>query len=59
MQKNKNKGVEVTNYISIKIEEDNMSSIFCSPLSICENCKHWSGSTCDVIKYGCNFIKKT
>lgn len=45
-------------YMPIKMESDNASSIFCSPLPICENCNHWSGSTCDVIKYGCKFIKK-
>ena len=35
--------------------EDDIFRFFGASLELCEGCKHWNNSVCDILQYGCHF----
>lgn len=42
----------------LEIIDDDITRLFGSPLAICENCRHWQNSCCDIIEIGCSYSEK-
>lgn len=47
--------MSIVNSHPIEIVEDEITRTFGAPLALCEGCKHWNNSTCDMIHFGCHF----
>lgn len=47
--------LSMANAHPIEITEDEITKIFGAPLAICDGCRHWNGSICDILRHGCNY----
>ena len=47
--------MSIVNSHPIEIVDDEITRTFGAPLALCEECKHWNNTTCNIIHFGCLF----
>ncbi len=47
--------MSIVNSHPIEIVDDEITRTFGAPLALCDGCKHWNNSICDMIHFGCHF----